>query len=230
MMKRMILVMAVAFVCISFLMIVSCAQKTTTVEPEKPAVTEEKKETKETKETKEAKETKETKETKEAQVEKKTEEGKAPTPAREEKTVEVSREEKKQVEKETPKKVEVKQSVVDVDLGMRTFEGEKIYFDYDKSELRPEARTALKKKAEWLRNNLGFSARIEGHCDERGTNEYNLALGERRANAAWRFLNALGISGSRLTTISYGEERPADPGQNDDAWSKNRRDEFKLLK
>jgi peptidoglycan-associated lipoprotein len=215
MMKRMILIMAVAFACISFLMIVSCAQKTTTVEPEKPAVTEEKKETKETKE---------------EQVEKKTEEEKAPTPAREERKVEVSREEEKKPEKEAPRKVEVKQAVVDVDLGMRTFEGEKIYFDYDKSELKPEARAVLKKKAEWLRNNPDFSARIEGHCDDRGTNAYNLALGERRANAAWRFLNALGISGSRLTTISYGEERPADPGQNDDAWSKNRRDEFKLLK
>ncbi len=212
MMKRMILIMVVAFACISFLMIVSCAQKTITVEPEKPAVTEEKKETKE------------------EQVEKKTEEGKAPTPAREERKVEVSREEEKKPEKETPRKVEVKQAEVDVDLGMRTFEGEKIYFDFDKSELKPEARAVLKKKAEWLRNNPDFSARIEGHCDERGTNEYNLALGERRANAAWRFLNALGISGSRLTTISYGEERPADPGQNQDAWSKNRRDEFKLLK
>lgn len=224
MMKRMILIMAVAFACISFLMIVSCAQKTTTVEPEKPAVTEEKKETKE------AKETKETKEAKEEQVEKKTEEGKAPTPKREETKVEASRAEEKQAEKETPRKVEVKQAEVDVDLGMRTFEGVKIYFDYDKSELKPEARAVLKKKAEWLRNNPNFSARIEGHCDERGTNEYNLALGERRANAAWRFLNALGISGSRLTTISYGEERPADPGQNQDAWSKNRRDAFKLLK
>ncbi len=215
MMKRMILIMAVAFACISFLMIVSCAQKTTTVEPEKPAVTEEKKEAKETKE---------------EQVEKKTEEAKAPTPEREERKVEAAREEEKEPEKETPKKVEVKQAEVDVDLGMRTFEGEKIYFDYDKSELKPEARVVLKKKAEWLRNNLDFSARIEGHCDERGTNEYNLALGERRANAAWRFLNALGISGGRLTTISYGEERPADPGQNDDAWSKNRRDEFRLLR
>jgi peptidoglycan-associated lipoprotein len=215
MMKRMILIMAVAFACTSFLMIVSCAQKTTTVEPEKPAVTEEKKEAKETKE---------------EQVEKKTEEAKAPTPEREERKVEAAREEEKEPGKETPKKVEVKQAEVDVDLGMRTFEGEKIYFDYDKSELKPEARAVLKKKAEWLRNNPNFSARIEGHCDERGTNEYNLALGERRANAAWRFLNALGISGSRLTTISYGEERPADPGQNQDAWSKNRRDEFKLLK
>ncbi len=218
MMKRMILIMAVAFACTSFLMIVSCAQKTTTVEPEKPAVTEEKKETKEAKETKEG------------QVEKKTEEGKAPTPKREETKVEASRAEEKQAEKETPRKVEVKQAEVDVDLGMRTFEGERIYFDYDKSELKPEARAVLKKKAEWLRNNPDFSARIEGHCDDRVTNEYNLALGERRANAAWRFLNALGISGSRLTTISYGEERPADPGQNQDAWSKNRRDAFKLLK
>ena len=164
------------------------------------------------------------------QVEKKPEEAKAPTPEREERKVEAAREEEKEPEKETPKKVEVKQAEVDVDLGMRTFEGERIYFDYDKSELKPEARAVLKKKAEWLRDNPEFSARIEGHCDERGTNEYNLALGERRANAAWRFLNALGISGARLTTISYGEERPADPGQNQDAWSKNRRDEFRLLK
>jgi peptidoglycan-associated lipoprotein len=215
MMKRMILIMAVAFACTSFLMIVSCAQKTTTVEPEKPAVTEEKKEAKETKE---------------EQVEKKTEEAKAPTPEREERKVEAAREEEKEPGKETPKKVEVKQAEVDVDLGMRTFEGERIYFDFDKSELKPEARAVLRKKAEWLRDNPEFSARIEGHCDERGTNEYNLALGERRANAAWRFLNALGISGARLTTISYGEERPADPGQNQDAWSKNRRDEFRLLK
>lgn len=215
MMKRMILIMAVAFACTSFLMIVSCAQKTTTVEPEKPAVTEEKKEAKETKE---------------EQVEKKTEEAKAPTPEREERKVEAAREEEKEPEKETPKKVEVKQAEVDVDLGMRTFEGERIYFDFDKSELKPEARAVLRKKAEWLRDNPEFSARIEGHCDERGTNEYNLALGERRANAAWRFLNALGISGGRLTTISYGEERPVDPGQNQDAWSKNRRDEFRLLR
>jgi peptidoglycan-associated lipoprotein len=208
MMKRMILIMAVAFACTSFLMLVSCAQKTTTVEPEKPAVTEEKEE----------------------QVEKKAEEEKVTTPEREEKKVEVSREEEKKPEKEMPKKVEVKQEEVDLDLGMRTFEGEKIYFDFDKSELKPEAREVLKRKAEWMQENPEFSARIEGHCDERGTAEYNLALGERRANSAWRFLNALGISGSRLTTISYGEERPVDPGQNEDAWSKNRRDEFRLLR
>ncbi len=113
---------------------------------------------------------------------------------------------------------------------IRAFEAENIHFDFDKSELKPEARAILVKKAEWLRNNEDFSVRIEGHCDERGTNEYNLALGERRANAAWKFLNALGISGNRMTTISYGEERPADPRHNEEAWSKNRRDEFKLIR
>jgi peptidoglycan-associated lipoprotein len=113
---------------------------------------------------------------------------------------------------------------------IRAFEAENVQFDFDKSELKPEARAILVKKAEWLRTNSEFSVRIEGHCDERGTNEYNLALGERRANAAWKFLNALGISGNRMTTISYGEERPADPRHNESAWSKNRRDEFKLIR
>ena len=113
---------------------------------------------------------------------------------------------------------------------VRVFEAEHIYFDFDKSELKPEARAVLVKKAEWLRKNPNHTVRIEGHCDERGTNEYNLALGERRAVAAWKFLNALGISGDRMSTISYGEEKPADPGHNENAWAKNRRDEFKIIK
>ena len=113
---------------------------------------------------------------------------------------------------------------------IRTFEYEKIYFDFDKSELKPEARKILRNKANWLRINPEFSVRIEGHCDERGTNEYNLALGERRANAALKFLNALGISTHRMSTISYGEERPAEKGHDESAWSKNRRDEFKLTR
>ncbi len=113
---------------------------------------------------------------------------------------------------------------------IQAFESENIFFDFDKFNLKPESRASLAKKAEWLRANPEFSVRIEGHCDERGTNEYNLALGERRANAAWKFLNALGISGDRLSTISYGEERPADPRSNDRAWTKNRRDEFKLIR
>ncbi|MBU4185366.1 MAG: peptidoglycan-associated lipoprotein Pal [Proteobacteria bacterium] len=106
------------------------------------------------------------------------------------------------------------------------FMSENIYFDFDKYNLKPEAQEVLKTKAEWLRNNSGESIIIEGHCDERGTNEYNLALGDRRAQSANNFLIDLGIAESRLTTISYGEEQPADPRHNEDAWSKNRRAHF----
>ena len=113
---------------------------------------------------------------------------------------------------------------------IQAFESGNIYFDFDKSELKPEARAILEKKAAWLNDNPGFSVRIEGHCDERGTNEYNLALGENRANAAMKYLNALGVAGDRMMTVSYGEEQPADPGHNEAAWAKNRRDEFKLTK
>ena len=113
---------------------------------------------------------------------------------------------------------------------MRVFEAEHVYFDFDKSELKADARATLDKKAAWLRANSGYKVRIEGHCDERGTSEYNMALGERRANAAWKYLNALGVSGKRMYTISYGELMPADPGHNERAWAKNRRDEFKLVK
>ena len=77
--------------------------------------------------------------------------------------------------------------------------------------------------------NPGFSVRIDGHCDERGTNEYNLALGERRANAAVEFIMTLGVSGDRLSTLSFGEERPAVSGHDEGAWAQNRRDEFKLI-
>lgn len=111
---------------------------------------------------------------------------------------------------------------------IKAFESEAVYFDYDKADLKPAARATLEKKAGWLRANPQFKLKIEGHCDERGTVEYNLALGERRAKASAKYLNALGISGDRITTISYGEERPAVPGHNEAAWSKNRRDEFRL--
>jgi peptidoglycan-associated lipoprotein len=109
-------------------------------------------------------------------------------------------------------------------------ESEKIYFDYDKADLKPEAQSTLEKKAKFLQTNPAYSLNIEGNCDERGTNEYNLALGERRADAANKFLNSLGIAADRITTISYGEEKPVDPGHDESAWSKNRRDEFKLKK
>lgn len=81
-----------------------------------------------------------------------------------------------------------------------------------------------------MSKNADANIRIEGHCDERGTSEYNLALGDRRANSAKKYLVDLGISAERLSTISYGEEKPADPGHNEAAWAKNRRDEIKRMK
>lgn len=104
---------------------------------------------------------------------------------------------------------------------------ERIYFEFDKSDLSDASRQALMDKAELLKKYSGLNVLIEGHCDDRGTNEYNMALGERRARAAYEFLILLGIDASRLSIISYGEEYPAVPGATEDAWSKNRRDEFK---
>jgi peptidoglycan-associated lipoprotein len=112
---------------------------------------------------------------------------------------------------------------------MRNFESELIYFDFDKSELKPATQETLTKKASWLKANLDYNVRIAGHCDERGTNEYNLALGERRATSAAKYLIALGVREDRISTVSYGEERPADTGHNEEAWAKNRRDEFNLI-
>lgn len=106
------------------------------------------------------------------------------------------------------------------------FENENVYFGYDSSALTPEARETLQFKAQWLRDNPGTLVIIEGHTDERGTVEYNLALGERRAKSAKDFLMTLGLPESRLTTISYGEELPSDPGQNETAWAANRRAHF----
>jgi len=103
---------------------------------------------------------------------------------------------------------------------------EDIYFEFDKSTLTPAAQDNLLKKADWLRENPDVTATIEGHCDERGTNEYNLALGDRRAESAKAFLVDLGIDASRLTTISYGEERPLCSEKTEECWAKNRRDHF----
>jgi len=103
---------------------------------------------------------------------------------------------------------------------------EDIYFEFDKSTLTPAAQDNLLRKAEWLRANPDATITIEGNCDERGTNEYNLALGDRRAESAKSFLVDLGIDPARITTISYGEERPVDPRHNEEAWAKNRRDHF----
>jgi peptidoglycan-associated lipoprotein len=106
--------------------------------------------------------------------------------------------------------------------------GNMIFFAFDSFELTPESRDVLTSKADTLKKYSLFNIVIEGHCDERGTSEYNLALGERRAKAAQQFLSQLGISDGRMTIVSYGKERPLDPGKTEAAWSKNRRDEFKI--
>jgi len=106
------------------------------------------------------------------------------------------------------------------------FMTERIFFDFDKSVLKPEAQALLKKKAEWLKANSAAKMVVEGNCDERGTAEYNLALGERRAESAKKFLVDLGIDAKRISTISFGEERPIDPRHNEEAWAKNRNDGF----
>ncbi|HOJ14330.1 MAG TPA: peptidoglycan-associated lipoprotein Pal [Deltaproteobacteria bacterium] len=101
-----------------------------------------------------------------------------------------------------------------------------IFFEFDSFDLSPTAKKTLADKAAYLKAHQGIKVQIEGHCDERGTVEYNLALGERRAKAAYEYLVFLGVDPKRLSIVSYGEERPVDPGHNEEAWAKNRRAHF----
>jgi peptidoglycan-associated lipoprotein len=117
-----------------------------------------------------------------------------------------------------------KRAEIRVDRDM--FENDDVQFEFDSAKLSMEAQDILRRKAEWLKANPRAKVIIEGHCDERGTNEYNLALGDRRAFSAKSFLVDLGIADSRLTTVSYGEERPIDSRADEDAWAKNRRAHF----
>ena len=103
-----------------------------------------------------------------------------------------------------------------------------IHFDFDRAVLRSEAVDALHVGADWLRRNPGLLVLIEGHCDERGTNEYNLALGEQRARAAMDFLVAQGVGVDRITVLSHGKEQPVCRDQNEPCWRQNRRAEFKV--
>ena len=100
---------------------------------------------------------------------------------------------------------------------------DRVFFATNKSVLTTASRDTLRKQAAWLRENKNINVTVEGHCDERGTREYNLALGERRANAAKDYLMTYGISGNRIATISYGKERPVNAGSGPLAWSQNRR-------
>jgi peptidoglycan-associated lipoprotein len=101
--------------------------------------------------------------------------------------------------------------------------GDRVFFDYDKSDIKPEGRQILQRQADWLKKFANVTVTVEGHCDERGTREYNLALGERRATAVKKMLVALGVTPNRVSTISYGKERPAVPGSTEAAWAQNRR-------
>jgi peptidoglycan-associated lipoprotein len=104
-----------------------------------------------------------------------------------------------------------------------------IHFDFDRYDIRPEDTQILKENAALLSKYPQVKVQVEGHCDERGTNEYNLALGERRASAAKKYLLSLGISTDRISSISYGEEKPLDTGHDEEAWAKNRRGHFVIL-
>lgn len=105
-----------------------------------------------------------------------------------------------------------------------------VHFDFDKYDLRPDAREVLDRHVVFFRSHPEYSFQIEGHCDERGSVEYNLALGDRRAMAVRDYLESMGVEPGRITIMSYGEERPVDPGHNEFAWSQNRRAEFVLYR
>lgn len=101
--------------------------------------------------------------------------------------------------------------------------GDRVFFDLDSSQLDSEAQQTLTSQADWLKQYSSLNITIEGHCDERGTREYNIALGERRAASVKKFLIGLGVSSNRISTISYGKERPAVDGSDESSWSQNRR-------
>ncbi|OEJ68664.1 peptidoglycan-associated lipoprotein Pal [Magnetovibrio blakemorei] len=106
---------------------------------------------------------------------------------------------------------------------LRVNVGDRVFFAFDRYELTAEARATLQKQAAWMLANSNVNVTIEGHCDERGTREYNLALGDRRANAAADYLMTLNVPSTRISTISYGKERPVDPASTEAAWAQNRR-------
>ena len=101
--------------------------------------------------------------------------------------------------------------------------GDRVFFDFDRTDIKPEGRTVIERQANWLKQYPNVTVTVEGHCDERGTREYNLALGERRATAVKNALVALGVPANRVQTISYGKERPAVVGSNDASYAQNRR-------
>jgi peptidoglycan-associated lipoprotein len=145
--------------------------------------------------------------------------GKKPSPAEEPTPPVVTEEETPQIPPQVTEEEVTKREITEEDL-------QPIYFDFDRHALRPDDRGILSLNAQVLKENPAVRIRIEGNCDERGTVEYNLALGEKRARAAKDYLINLGVDADRISIISYGKERPQYSGHNEQAWSKNRRDDF----
>jgi len=127
---------------------------------------------------------------------------------------------------EQPVQQEVPQQAVETPPEISDMDRTPCYFAFDDYSLNMDSQENLRAKAEWLKNNANSTFTIEGHCDERGSNQYNLALGERRAHSTKMFLVNQGVSSDRISIISYGEEKPVDSGHNEVAWAKNRRTEF----
>ena len=121
-------------------------------------------------------------------------------------------------------------ATTDGNIGTATSDGplKDIDFAFDSYKLDATAKATMVSNAEWLKANESTSVQVEGHCDERGTNEYNMVLGANRARAGADYLRSLGVASSRISTVSYGEELPVDPAHNEEAWAKNRRDHFKV--
>ena len=135
------------------------------------------------------------------------------------------------VKKETISQASMKESAVQASARVSQLQAalQKIYFDFDSYNLSDAARATLVHNAESMKKDPADKVRVEGNCDERGSDEYNLALGERRAKAAVDYLVTMGIPAGRLSFISYGKEKPVDPGHDETAWAKNRRDDFVVV-
>jgi peptidoglycan-associated lipoprotein len=150
-----------------------------------------------------------------------------PSPDETAKQEEIERERIRQQELEKQRKDEEERHMSEQAVSTTFIESlDKVYFDFDKSDVLPKYRDILSKNATVIKDHPAVKVVVEGHCDERGTAEYNLALGERRAISVKKYLVSSGVAENNLYTISYGEEKPADPGHNKEAWAKNRRVQF----
>ena len=207
-MNRRVYVWCIVFLAAVALALAGCAQKEP-VEGEPAQVQEQ--ETEKTKQKEPEVEAEEERESKTAEEEEVEEYG-------------VEQEEGKKAQKEAQKEAEEEKLSSDAKKTLK----ERIHFAFDSSVLSQEAQDALKSKAKILKKNRELRLVIEGHCDERGTDEYNMALGERRARAAYEYLILLGVDADRMDLVSYGEERPLVEESNEEAWAKNRRDEFRI--